>query len=93
VSELASIVDNANTVYFLAGAGGTDEKRIKAVDYEGALKVFDAIETIKGTKPRLIMASSVDLREESKIPEYYVSTHTMLVLPSSKGCLALRIVE
>lgn len=64
----------ADVVYFSAGAGGNGgEERTKAVDYEGALKVFDAIEGVQGTKPRLILVSAVDIRDENQIPEHYVS--------------------
>jgi hypothetical protein len=45
----------SDVVYFSAGAGG--EERTKQVDYEGALKIFDAIEGVSGEKPLLIPAS------------------------------------
>lgn len=47
----------------------------RKVDYEGAVKVFDAIEGITsgGTKPRLILVSAVDIRDPEKIPAHYAS--------------------
>jgi hypothetical protein len=63
----------ADVVVFSAGAGGKGgEERTKAVDYEGAVKVFDAIEGVSGSKPRLILVSAIDIRDESKVPEHYV---------------------
>ncbi|KAG2005548.1 hypothetical protein CC2G_001944 [Coprinopsis cinerea AmutBmut pab1-1] len=66
----------ADVVYFSAGAGGKGgEERTKKVDYEGAVKIFDAIEGVKsqgGDKtPRLILVSAVDIRNPDKIPEHY----------------------
>ena len=49
-------------------------ERTKKVDYEGALKVFDAIEAVEGVKPRLILVSSLDMKDPEKIPVHYVST-------------------
>jgi hypothetical protein len=43
------------------------------VDYEGALKVFDAIEGVKASKPRLILVSAIDIRDPDKVPAHYVS--------------------
>ena len=66
-------------IYWSAGAGGkpaeNGESRTKAVDYEAAVKVFDAIEALKSaTKPRLILVSAADIRNREKpLPEYYVS--------------------
>lgn len=67
----------ADVVYFAAGAGGNGgEERTKKVDYEGALKISDAIEGVEeqgGTKnPRLILISAVDIRNPDKIPDHYV---------------------
>ncbi|KAJ9126024.1 hypothetical protein QFC24_002296 [Naganishia onofrii] len=48
-------------VVFSAGAGGKGgEERTKAVDYEGALKVFDALES--SNTHRIVMVSAADLR-------------------------------
>lgn len=43
------------------------------MDYEGAVKVFDAIEGVKGSKPRLILVSAIDIRDPDKVPAHYVS--------------------
>ncbi|KAJ9110871.1 hypothetical protein QFC19_001380 [Naganishia cerealis] len=58
-------------VVFSAGAGGKGgEERTKAVDYEGALKVFDALES--SNIHRIVMVSAADLRDTSKgYPSYY----------------------
>ncbi|KAF6750444.1 NADH(P)-binding-domain-containing protein [Ephemerocybe angulata] len=63
-------------VYFSAGAGGKGGKeRTKKVDYEGAVKIFDAIEGVKqqgGQKnPGLVLVSAIDVRNPDKIPEHY----------------------
>lgn len=71
---------NIDVVYFVAGAGGKGgEERTRKVDYEGAVKVFDAIELVKGEKmmmmkkPRLILLSAIDVRDpEGKVPAHYV---------------------
>ena len=78
--KLSEVFKNANVVVFSAGAGGKPSEtheaaeRTKRVDYEGALKVFDAIEGVEGEKPHLILVSSVDVRDRSKgNPAHYVS--------------------
>ncbi|KAF8890749.1 NADH(P)-binding-domain-containing protein [Infundibulicybe gibba] len=72
VSEFTSVFEGKDVVYFSAGAGGSGgEERTKAVDYGGALKVFDAIEAVKGPKPRLILVSAIDVRDPEKIPAHY----------------------
>ena len=79
--EDASVADFSNAfkgydvVYFSAGAGGKGgEERTKKVDYEGALKIFDAIEGVEGpVKPRLILVSALDVRDPEKIPTHYAS--------------------
>jgi len=60
-----------DAVVFSAGAGGKGgPSRTRAVDYEGALKVFDAMEA-SGIK-RLIYVGAVDVRDRSKgYPEHY----------------------
>ena len=67
-----------NVVVFSAGAGGKGgPERTKKVDYEGALKVFDAIEQVNGPRPRLIMVSGVDVRDPNHVPPHYVcGNHT-----------------
>ncbi|KAJ2919595.1 hypothetical protein MD484_g806, partial [Candolleomyces efflorescens] len=66
----------ADVVYFAAGAGGKGgEERTRKVDYEGAVKIFDAIENValEGGKknPRLVLVSAIDVRDPEKIPEHY----------------------
>ncbi|KAJ7459472.1 NADH(P)-binding-domain-containing protein [Mycena galericulata] len=71
-SEFTAAFQGADIVYFSAGAGGKGgEERTKAVDYEGTLKVFDAIEAVEGTRPRLILVSALDVRDPNKIPAHY----------------------
>lgn len=64
---------SADVVVFSAGAGGKGgEERTKKVDYEGAVKIFDAIEGCgEGKRPRLILVSAVDVRDPEKIPAHY----------------------
>lgn len=71
--KFAGIFEGSDVVYFSAGAGGSGgPERTKKVDYEGALKVFDAIELVKGGKPRLILVSAIDIRDPNIIPSHYV---------------------
>ena len=73
VSDFAQLFTGANAVIFAAGAGGKGgEERTRAVDYEGALKVFDAIDAVSGTKPRLVLVSGLDVGNEDRFPEHYV---------------------
>lgn len=96
VGDFASIFEKAKAdiVVFSAGAGGKageeglskEEQQKKAaertrkVDYEGAVKVYDAIEQVqtKGLNPRLILVSAVDIRDENIIPSHYVSVIVVL---------------
>jgi len=72
VADFTKAFQGADVVYFSAGAGGKGgEERTKAVDYEGAVKVFDAIEGVEGTRPRLILVSAIDIRDPEKIPAHY----------------------
>ncbi|KDQ56023.1 hypothetical protein JAAARDRAFT_318144 [Jaapia argillacea MUCL 33604] len=72
VADLSVAFEGAEVVYFSAGAGGKGgPERTRKVDYEGALKVFDAIEAVQGSKPRLILVSAVDVRDLNKVPDYY----------------------
>ncbi|KAJ7258048.1 NADH(P)-binding-domain-containing protein [Mycena haematopus] len=72
VADFTAAFQGTDVVYFSAGAGGKGgEERTKAVDYEGAVKVFDAIEAVKGTRPRLILVSAIDIRDPNKIPPHY----------------------
>jgi hypothetical protein len=74
VGDFSAAFEGQNVVYFSAGAGGSGgDERTKKVDYEGAVKVFDAIEGVKGPKPRLITVSSIDVRDPEKVPAHYVS--------------------
>jgi hypothetical protein len=76
IAELTTAFEQSDVVYFSAGAGGKGgEERTKKVDYEGALKVCDAIEGVKGPKPRLILLSAIDVRDPEKIPAHYVSAY------------------
>ncbi|KAJ7250857.1 hypothetical protein B0H12DRAFT_656958 [Mycena haematopus] len=72
VADFTAAFQGADVVYFSAGAGGKGgDERTKAVDYEGAVKVFDAIEGVKGTRPRLIHLSLIDMRHPDVIPPHY----------------------
>jgi len=67
VSEFAALFGSGiDVVYFSAGAGGTSE-RVKDVDWDGAVKVFDALQQIE-SPPRLILVSAMDTRDISKPP-------------------------
>ncbi|KAK4700689.1 hypothetical protein P7C70_g5554, partial [Phenoliferia sp. Uapishka_3] len=69
IAALAKSFTGAKNVLFSAGAGGKGgAERTKAVDFEGAVKVFDAIESIEGVKPRLLLVSALDTRDLSKPP-------------------------
>lgn len=72
VSEFATLFSSGiDLVYFSAGAGGKGgEERTKAVDYEGAVKVYDALEQTP-SPPRLIVVSGLDIRDPDKIPAHY----------------------
>jgi nucleoside-diphosphate-sugar epimerase len=73
-SEFSLAFEEAHVVYFSAGAGeNASDERTKNVDYEGALKVFDAIEGVKGPKPRLILVSTFDANDPDKFPPHYAS--------------------
>ena len=64
-----------------AGGEGAEE-RTKKVNDESALKVFDAIEGAEGVKPRLILVSSLDIKDPEKIPA--LSTLCEYLNPSTK---------
>ncbi|KZO91809.1 NAD(P)-binding protein [Calocera viscosa TUFC12733] len=63
---------NADVVVFSAGGGGKGgEERTKAVDYGGAVKVFDGVEGMK-RPARLLLVSSIDSRDRGKpAPAHY----------------------
>jgi len=74
VSAFTEVFSGANTVVFSAGAGGKGSAdRTRIVDYEGALKVFHAIEAVPDKNPHLLLVSSADVRDPDKIPPHYVS--------------------
>lgn len=84
VSDFSAVFEDQDVVYFSAGAGGKGgEERTKKVDYEGTVKVCDAIEAVKGVKPRLILVSAVDIRDPEKIPAHYVRTYFLGMKPVS----------
>lgn len=95
VSEFTQVFEGADVVFFVAGAGGkagengeAADERTKTVDYEGAVKVFDAVEKVQGggknvKKPRLILVSYMDIHRDNAIPSYYVSKGR----PASEGHL------
>ncbi|BGP54572.1 hypothetical protein JCM8202_004946 [Rhodotorula sphaerocarpa] len=70
VTQLAETLKEADGVLFAAGAGGKGGKeRTKAVDEDGAIKVFDALERISSTKkPYLILVGALDTRDTSQAP-------------------------
>lgn len=73
VSDFAQLFTGANSIVFAAGAGGKGgEERTRAVDYAGALKVFDAIDAVSGAKPRLVLVSGLDVGNEDRFPDHYV---------------------
>ena len=60
-----------DAIIWSAGAGGKGEKsRTQKVDYEGAVKVYDAMEA--GNIKRLLLVGAIDVRSRDKgYPEYY----------------------
>ncbi|KAF8509026.1 NAD(P)-binding protein [Hysterangium stoloniferum] len=70
-STLTTLFSSSQLVYFTAGAGGKGgPERTRTVDYEGAVKVFDAVEGIQGEKPRVILVSAIDARNPDKLDQY-----------------------
>ena len=77
-------VDGAVSVYYCSGysapMAGPDAPPVpqeeqeagNRAEHDGTLKVFDAIEAAKGSKPMLIMLSGVDIRDLDKVPAHYV---------------------
>jgi hypothetical protein len=65
---------SADFVVFAAGSGfRAPEERVKKVEYEGCIKIFDAIERVEESKrPRLAVVSALDIRSPDRIPEHYV---------------------
>lgn len=85
VEEFATAFQNQDVVYFCAGAGGKGgEEMTKKVDFEGAVKIFDAIERVGNSaegRPRLVLVSSIDVRDLEKIPAHYVRTSFFYLIP------------
>lgn len=82
---------NSKLVYFSAGAGGKGgAERTKAVDFDGAVKIFDAVEQVPlESRPYLVLVSGIDVRDESKVPSHYVSTgHSLSCQRCVSGTLA-----
>ncbi|GAA5835785.1 hypothetical protein JCM11251_007425 [Rhodosporidiobolus azoricus] len=74
VEQLAEVFKDKDGVLFSAGAGGKGGKeRTKAVDEDGAIKVFDAIESLPEPRPKLILVGAIDTRDMSKPPPSYYS--------------------
>ena len=79
VSSVADLLKKhkPNVVVFAAGAGGKGgQERTRAVDYEGAVKVFDALEQSKIAEQtdfrRFLLVSAVDSRDpETSKPDWY----------------------
>ncbi|KAG9900317.1 NAD(P)-binding protein, partial [Aureobasidium melanogenum] len=73
VNDLAATIKkhSPNVVIWSAGAGGGSPERTKAVDHEGAIKVFDA--TAAAGVKRFIIVSAVDIRDRGNkpTPEWY----------------------
>ncbi|CAE7143706.1 unnamed protein product [Rhizoctonia solani] len=76
----------ADLVYFSAGAGGKGgEERTKAVDFHGAVKIFDAIDRVTGKKPRLVLVSGLDVGNEERFPEHYTEADKQAIIASRKA--------
>jgi len=74
ISAFTEAFSGADSVVFSAGAGGKGgPDRTRTVDYEGALKVFDALEALPGKKPHFLLVSSADVRDPDQIPPHWVS--------------------
>ncbi|PKS11060.1 hypothetical protein jhhlp_002821 [Lomentospora prolificans] len=76
ITEITATIEHTqpDAIIWSAGAGGGSAERTRAVDHEGAVKVFDAFAAATTGKPkRLIMVSAVDVRDrESKpVPDWY----------------------
>jgi len=73
VSDFTALLTShhPDAVVWSAGAGGKGEKsRTQKVDYEGAVKVFDAMEA--ANVKRLLLVGAIDVRSRDKgYPSYY----------------------
>jgi NAD(P)H-binding len=82
----------AQLVYFAAGAGGKGgAERTRTVDYEGAIKVFDAVEGVEGDKPRVILVSAIDSRNPDKLETFPAHYNEEDKERSLKAHVALRM--
>nr|BAL02923.1 hypothetical protein [Pholiota nameko] len=68
VASFTQAFQGADVVYFSCGGGWSE---MKQVDYEGAVKVADAIEAVEGKKPLFILVSSIDSRDPNVVPPHY----------------------
>ncbi|KAF7308114.1 NAD(P)-binding protein [Mycena kentingensis (nom. inval.)] len=53
---------------------GRAERSTKSVDHDGAVKVFDALDSMPGdatTRPRLVLVSALDVRDPESVPAHY----------------------
>jgi hypothetical protein len=74
-ADFTKAFEDQHVVVWSAGAGGQGgPERTTKVDYEGAVKVYDAIEAVHGDKPRLVVVSAVDVGNPDVIPPHYVRT-------------------
>ncbi|KAI9635353.1 uncharacterized protein MKK02DRAFT_25289 [Dioszegia hungarica] len=73
VTDLTTLLTDKSpdVVVFAAGAGGKgDPSRTRKVDFDGAVKVYDAMEA--ANCKRLIVVGAMDVRNRSKdMPEWY----------------------
>ena len=80
-------------VLFAAGAGGKgDPSRTRKVDYEGAVKVYDALEA--ANVKRLVVIGALDIRDRSKgWPEWYDEddSESFLMTPFSMASYSIRL--
>jgi nucleoside-diphosphate-sugar epimerase len=78
-SDITALMDitSPHVIIFAAGAGGKGgTARTRAVDFEGAIKVFDAMEATHTHRAsnthRIVLVSACDLRDRKKpAPSYY----------------------
>ncbi|CCO34179.1 UPF0659 protein [Rhizoctonia solani AG-1 IB] len=87
-SDFTALFTNlkADVVYFSAGAGGKGgEERTKSVDFNGAVKVFDAIDGVNGKKPRLVLVSGLDVGNEDRFPEHYTEADKKAITASRQA--------
>lgn len=70
-----------DVVVFAAGAGGKgDKSRTRKVDFEGAVKVYDAMEM--ANVKRLIVVGAIDIRDRSKdVPSWYNEADSEIINP------------